>query len=173
MDTKRMIIMRGLPGSGKSHWAVKNAIELFGDRVTYCSSDLFFYVQLRNDLDLERDCRFAAPEDLEYIFDPRKLGESHASCLEDVIGALRNEIPIVVIDNTHSRLWEYENFIELAKLAGYEFEIREIACQDKETLKWFFERQAHGVPLDKFLEMWWRWESDKRAIVMNPKEIKG
>jgi hypothetical protein len=37
--------------------------------------------------------------------------------------------------------------------------VNEVPCPDKDTLKLFFERQGHDVPLDRFLNMWWRWEA--------------
>ena len=123
--TKQLFIMRGQPGSGKSYWVEQQTF--FEENTVICSADNFFYrKQLAPEVagDLEtRDGLIC-----EYQFDPKKIGEAHASCMENFIDSLKKEAPKIVIDNTHSRLWEYENYVALGDMYGYDVHIHEIGC---------------------------------------------
>jgi hypothetical protein len=55
--------------------------------------------------------------------------------------------PLVVVDNTNISHWEYENYMFLAELHGYEVEIVEIPFE-AEKAKIYHERNTHGVPLE-------------------------
>lgn len=75
--------MRGLPGSGKSTAARKIAGQL---GVIY-STDDFFMVKG------------------SYVYDPSKIGEYHERNLERTIQAMKDNIKLIVIDNTNIKLW--------------------------------------------------------------------
>lgn len=98
-----MILVRGLPGSGKSTIA-KNLIGFY----QHIETDMFWMV------------------DGEYKFDASRLGEAHAWCLDKTRDMLvRSWSPVV--SNTFTTVKEIRPYFELAK----EFDIvpQVITCQ--------------------------------------------
>ena len=133
-QNKRVIIMRGLPGSGKSTKA-----QSYGG--TIVSADNFFI------------------QDGEYKFDPSKIAQAHATCMRLFDEALRRGDPIVVVDNTNTTQWEYQKYVDKANRAGYtvDFDVVGSGGVDVPTLA---TRNTHGVPEDKIQKMVQRWEGD-------------
>lgn len=80
---KELVLMRGLPGSGKSTKAKKIAGEI---GVVY-STDDFFMV------------------DGKYLYDPKLIGENHEKNFQRTLKALKEGKPLIVIDNTNIKLW--------------------------------------------------------------------
>lgn len=84
MINAKLVIIRGLPGSGKSTMALK----AFADRgYVHCEADHFFH---RNG---------------KYAFDQSKLVEAHEYCRDRTHAALMQNKKVVVA-NTFSRKWE-------------------------------------------------------------------
>jgi predicted kinase len=111
MSQKLAIIMRGLPGSGKSHWIEEYIAALpleVGFRLRrqgIFSTDHFFY------------------QGGEYRFDAKKLSEYHQRNLTAFIQALALEEPIIICDNTNLCHWEYMAYEAAAKALGYQVRI--------------------------------------------------
>ena len=131
---KKLIILRGLPGSGKSKIAAdySNAV--------VCSADHHF----------ERTG--------EYKFDPSELGMAHMLCQFKALDAMASGKELVVIDNTNVRNWEYVLYLRMADHFGYENEVRVIGGHSMEDVREYSKRNVHGVPEMKILEMAYRWE---------------
>lgn len=91
---KDLIIIRGLPGAGKSLFAtfISNNI---------CTADDYFI----NDKG-------------EYIFDP-VLSIAHTKCFMKCENFLQKGIEKVVVANTSTTEWEFKGYIELGKKYGY------------------------------------------------------
>lgn len=140
---KRVIAMRGVSGSGKSSLARRLAERErdAGRTARIVSADDFF---------MEMECRFDASGEPYgepvYKFDPTKIGEAHASCMGHFLDALFEGVDVVIVDNTHTRLWELENYRLAAKLAVYEFEVIELKATTIHDVKLFAARNMHGVP---------------------------
>ncbi len=146
MSKKTVRIMRGLSGVGKSTYVMMNeAVAKPEERRIVCSADDYF-----------------VNEQGQYEFDGRKLPLAHQWCwgkFIDAIGEGRN----IIVDNTNTQPWEYENYIKLAKLFDYEVEIIHITPKgltDEELAK----RNTHGVPLESIKQMRSRWVDDTRQI---------
>lgn len=142
MSQRLAIIMRGLPGSGKSHWVEEYIAALPVDvgfrlrRQGIFSTDHFFY------------------QGNEYRFDAKKLSEYHQRNLTAFIQALALEEPIVICDNTNLCHWEYMAYEAAAKALGYP--VRIVLVGDPLNLnhqKLCAERNRHQVPLSQIQRM--------------------
>lgn len=145
----KVILVRGIPGVGKSFWVKKHYPE-----ATYCSSDLFFMV------------------DGEYIFDMKKLGQSHSSCLNQFLWAMERRQETIVVDNTFSRRWEFQNYVFQACMNDYNVKIVELTCREDE-LPAIFRRGIHNVPEHIINDMHFRWEDGDRDGLSLPEYYGG
>ena len=140
---KTLIILRGLPGSGKDHWVRQRAaarpLTGYLERVV-CSADDYF---VRNG---------------DYQYDPKKLAQAHEACKGLCVRTMlevstrnyaRSEI---IINNTNTERWEYEVYELLAELAGYQVRYVNLydgGCTDEELA----QRNQHGLCLEKIRQM--------------------
>jgi len=97
-DAKRVIILRGISGAGKSTYTSRHF-----PGAMVCSADQYFI-----------------SPDGNYKFDPKKLGSAHGSCKRKFKKALEALEPLVVVDNTNLRRADYKDYVRLAKDHGYE-----------------------------------------------------
>lgn len=114
---KTMIILRGLPGSGKSTFAEYLS---FHNNSVICSSDDFFY-----------------DEEGNYNFDYNKIEKSHQYCYDKCKNALENN-KNVIIDNTNVKEEHFNKYIKLAKQYNYKY--FSIIVENRESFK-----NIHGV----------------------------
>ena len=91
---KELILVRGLPGSGKSTFA-----EVIGG--FRCEADMFFM------------------EGGEYKFDVTRIEKAHRWCKEQCESFMVREKPKVIVSNTFTQEWEMEDYYDLAKRYGY------------------------------------------------------
>ena len=100
---QKLILIRGLPGSGKSTFA-KTYVEL---GYAHFEADMYF-------LDKEGN----------YKFNPKYIKEAHFWCKKNCEYSLRNKRS-VVISNTFTQKWEMKDYIDLAEKYDVEIEILE------------------------------------------------
>jgi predicted kinase len=148
MTHPTLIILRGLPGAGKSSWIRERFLNVtpFGlapenfDGPVTVSADHYF-------TDLNGN----------YRFDVTKLGPAHAAAQCNLVKALKAGKTLVIVDNTHTTKWEYALAYELGRAFGYDTNVVSLfdgGCTDVEL----FERNTHGVPLETIQAMRDRWE---------------
>ena len=104
---KELIIMRGIPSSGKSYLAN----ELVGETGSVLSADDYHTDKAGN-----------------YNWKPENVATAHKWNHKRVIDAINDNITPVIIDNTHVKLWELKKLkpvIELAQRNGYDIRIEE------------------------------------------------
>jgi predicted kinase len=148
---RRVILMRGLPGCGKSEYikkrfgsppsaALAGGWLVDGGHVVVCSMDHFF-IQPNG----------------YYAFDRFQLGQAASFCHTQVLRCLKLGIETIIVDNTHSRNWEMELTRALADHFGYATEVVNLfdgGCTDEQLVA----RNTHGVPLEVIQGMRSRWE---------------
>ena len=102
-NTKNLILVRGVSGSGKSTFAEEFLFPIS----LIISTDDFFMV------------------DGEYQFNPELLAENHIKCIKSVESEMKQPqqdiCPNIVVHNTFTQAWEMEPYKELANRYGYNF----------------------------------------------------
>lgn len=132
----RAIILRGLPGSGKT--TIGNILQMTGE---YClfEADMYFY---KYDSKSRR---------LVYHFDASKLKDVHEWCLHKTIDVLKSGHRVVV-SNTFTRMWELEPYLK----AFAELGVTPTVLHAESVFQ-----SIHGVPQEKIAAMAARWEPFK------------
>ena len=118
----KVLILRGLPGSGKSYFA--NKLAETNKSVMICSADDYFMVEGK------------------YVYDSSKIGDAHNACLIKFMQAIQNGCPYIVVDNTNCSAWEIAPYYRFAEISGYEVEF----IHFKRPAHLCLQRQTHNVP---------------------------
>lgn len=140
-EQRRVFVMRGLPGEGKS--SMTKALckwlrpQIGQANVVVVSTDLFWY-----------------DEDDNYNFDISKLSEAHAWCLNTYHDLLVGKIPVIIVDNCNIHAWEAAPYMQLAIAHHYDPALIDVVAVSPSMD--VFARQRHGVP-------WKTWANMKRA----------
>ena len=143
MSVVNLVLVRGLPGAGKTTIAKKlKKVDQFGylNHPICVAADDFFMV------------------DGEYQFNRDKLGEAHTWCQDQALQALKVGLPVVV-HNTFCERWEMEPYFRMATKYRMPMQVIDVfdgGLTDEELA----ERNTHGVPLEAIEAMRSRWEED-------------
>jgi NEDD4-binding protein 2 len=130
---KRVTIMRGVPGSGKS----TKAATLGG---LVLSTDDFFM------------------KDGKYVFDGRLIGQAHVWNQGRCEGAMQSGVEHVIIDNTNTQAWEAKPYCLLAERFGFQVEFVTADTPWAFDADECFKRNSHGVPLEAIKGMLSRFQ---------------
>ena len=147
---RTVLIMRGIPGSGKTH-LVENSVEATGrSGYTYCSARQLFHKTGAS------------------VPDPSELNIAEAYCRSCFLDAMANLSPFVVVDGVHSKCWEYAVYQCLARAFGYACNVLEIPVTQPEDIKLCHQNCSSGTQLERLLEDVQDWEEDPEATVIEP-----
>ena len=144
---QQLIIMRGIPGGGKS----TKAKQLVGNGVIHSTDDL---IEANGDYN-EFFTNMVAKGDFS------QLGQMHKSNFNNAATSMKNGVSPVIIDNTNIRANEPKNYIEAALNLGYadnNIKFVEIGTGGLSAEE-LAQRNTHGVPLDKIKSMIQAYES--------------
>ena len=142
---KKMILMRGWSGCGKSYLARQIADEYNNECALTAlihSTDNFFFNKLG-----------------KYEFDGKKLGSAHLWNQSEVRKSMEDGFKVVIVDNTNTMSWEASVYVSLAKEYSYEIEVCEPQAEWKFNIDECAKRNTHGVPRESIQKMMDRWES--------------
>ena len=124
-----LILVRGVPGSGKSTYA-----RTLVDWYNYAIEADHYFVRI----------------DGVYDFNPKLLKNAHDWCYNEVIEALQDDPEFTVcVANTFTRVWEMQKYVDYAKTNGVPFKV--VRCTGQ-------YQNIHGVPDKKVQEMLERFE---------------
>jgi len=135
---KRVVVMRGLSGSGKSTVARQLAQ---GEAAVIVSADDYF----------------ETPEG--YKWDGTKLGEAHKQCFRLFMAAIDAEAELIVVDNTNRDALEIAPYMMAAQSFGYEAAIVEVRCSPQVAAA----RNTHNTPAHVIERMAARMDREKLA----------
>ncbi len=127
---KKLILLRGLPGSGKSTFAKSISNALTG----HIEADMYFI------------------QDGEYKFDASKLRQAHAWCQNQVEKWMVPQgLDDIIVSNTFTQEWEMGPYYKLAEENGYM--VFSIIVENRHN-----GVNIHGAPEDKLKQMKDRFE---------------
>lgn len=141
----RLLLVRGISGVGKTTFVER----VFGNVCPTMSTDDFW----------------VDPETGEYRFVKKRLSEAHASFRMRVLAHLFENCGPLILHNTASRWWEYEDILTVAKQIGYEVEVWTLlpdTSSGQPNLFDVWQNNAHDTPLAKLEEQYQRWEPCSR-----------
>ena len=127
--TGDLILLRGLPGSGKS---------TLGDVILYTN-------QLTNQDVLSAD-NFFIDKNGEYVFDGAKIKEAHNTCQQKCAERMKHEFLKIVVANTFTEEWEMKPYFEMAE--RYNYRIHTVIVENRHGNK-----NIHNVPDEKLQSM--------------------
>lgn len=133
MGDRTVIIMRGIPGSGKS----TRARELVGDTGVIHSTDEYFM------------------KDGTYLFDATRIGLYHRLNFEAFVRSLEAGTSPVIVDNTNIRRRDFKRYVKAAGEAGYDV-VEEVIPMP--SIDVAVERNTHGIPREAIQRMIDRWQ---------------
>ncbi|XP_077666201.1 NEDD4-binding protein 2-like 1 isoform X4 [Eretmochelys imbricata] len=139
--SKRLYLLRGLPGSGKTTRARQLKREFPG--AVILSTDDFFFT-----------------EDGTYVFSPDCLDEAHLWNQKRAHKAMKNGKSPVIIDNTNIHAWEMKPYVIMARENNYEVIFQEPDTHWKFNVRELARRNNHGVPREKIQRMKDQYEHD-------------
>jgi predicted kinase len=132
--TGDLILLRGVPGSGKSTFANVILQQPNNNPQEVLSADDFF-----------------VNNEGVYIFDGTKIKEAHNYCQFRCSERMRQEISRIVVANTFTQEWEMETYYEMAK--RYNYRVHSVIIENRHG-----NQNIHGVPENKLQIMKDRFE---------------
>ncbi|WIA13545.1 hypothetical protein OEZ85_007116 [Tetradesmus obliquus] len=141
---KCVIILRGLPGAGKSTRAeqLAAAARAAGRSAAIHSTDSFF----------------TDPRTGEYRFSFSMLQRNHERNFSAFCSSLQDNIHTVIVDNTNILRQYYERYEEEAEEQGYKVQIEVIGEFSPSAARVYAARNVHGVPYEKVMQMLEQWQ---------------
>jgi predicted kinase len=127
---KVLVLVRGIPGSGKSTFA-----NLVWNNYAICEADKFFHDKEGN-----------------YNFDASKLKQAHEWCQNEVETKMKDNqnnpqfYPEIAVSNTFTQEWEMQAYFDLAK--KYDYRVFSIIVENRHG-----STNVHGVPADTLKKM--------------------
>uniref|UniRef100_A0A8C0I8S0 NEDD4 binding protein 2 like 2 n=1 Tax=Bubo bubo TaxID=30461 RepID=A0A8C0I8S0_BUBBB len=145
---KFLLILRGLPGSGKSTLS-RILLGQSRDGIVFSTDDYF----------RQQD---------GYTYNATQLGDAHDWNQKRAKQAMEQGKSPVIIDNTNTQAWEMKPYVEVALEKGYRVEFHEPDTWWKFDPEELEKRNKHGVTREKIAQMLERYEYQiSIPIVMN------
>ena len=140
--SRKVYIVRGLPGSGKSTMVKKIVDESQNKNVVVASADDFF---------LSPCCG-------KYCFQVDKLPQAHSWCKNKFLTAVAKGTDVVIVDNTNVTASECRYYVTMGVEYGYDIEFVEPSTPWAFDVDQLVQKNVHGVPREVIQRMLGRWQ---------------
>ena len=124
-----LILLRGLPGSGKTTLANIILQQPNNNPQEILSADDFF-----------------EDKEGEYNFDASKLKEAHNYCQFRCSERMRQQKSRIVVENTFTQEWKMDEYFKMAE--RYNYRVHTVIVENRHG-----NENIHGVPKDKLQQM--------------------
>lgn len=134
-----ILIMRGLPGSGKSTVSkeVQRMVQLnFGAQVVRISTD-----------EILEMCEAG------YKWAGYKMRLYHGIAERIAEGSFINRVPLIMLDNTNMKKKDYEWYVRMAEFHGYKVLVETVGEFTPDAIELSFHRTTHSVPYEAIERM--------------------
>jgi len=149
---KNLIIVRGLPGSGKST-AAETHSAIYVER-----HFLDWTGQFQPSWYASADEYWGTP----YNFVPEKLSEAHLYCRLSTLVGMKHQAENVYVDNTNIKKKDYQVYLDLAAEHGYTCQFLESGTPWAWDVDECTKRNIHKVPREVIQRMKDNYEVDER-----------
>ena len=143
-----IIIIRGIPGSGKSYFAKRVEEKLGSNILDIVSADHYWY-----------------DSDGNYNFDGSKLWLAHKKCQDKFLKSLQKQTPFIIVDNTNIQLQNFHFYLKHAQqhnqtvmLCHVQYNISPNHCAIV---------NQHNVPIASIVKMNNNYEPAQADILVN------
>jgi len=127
-----VIVLSGIPGSGKSRLARK----LKGATGETVSADDYF-----------------VGPDGQYRYIATEISLAHDKCKREFDRAIQSRRTPIIVDNTNTQVSDIEYYIVQGRAAGYDARVIRVTADPADA----FARQTHDVPPEAFERLWTRF----------------
>jgi len=141
---KKLYILRGISGSGKSYLAKEILSQEGNDKGQIFSADDYF---------INRNTG-------KYEYKADKIANAHTWAQNRAWTAMENGVTPIIVDNTNTKCWEAKPYVEEGLKNGYKVEIKEPTTPWAKNADELFKRNQHGVPLESIKSMLSRWDDN-------------
>lgn len=132
---KKLIILRGLPGSGKSEVAKR----FVGNGIIHSTDDFFII-------------------DGVYAFDESNVSKFHYFNFLNSIRSMQRGLSPIIIDNTNIVASDCMDYVEVGKAYGYEIIVVEPSADWAFDIEELMKRNTHGVSRETMVDMLEKYE---------------
>ncbi|KAG8448941.1 hypothetical protein GDO86_015853 [Hymenochirus boettgeri] len=160
-----VVIMRGLPGSGKTHVAKlirDKEVECGGAAPRVLSLDDYFITEVEK---LERDPdsgKKIKKKVMEYEYEP-DMEETYRSSMFKTFKKTLDDgfFPFIILDSINDRVRHFEHFWSAAKTKGFEVYLAEMSADTQICAK----RNVHGRKLKEINKISDHWDAAPRHMI--------
>merc|ERR1719499_331586 len=151
-SVKGLIVLRGLPGSGKTTLAKK--LSQRSKNAQICTEDRYHWSGKEDGVG-------------EYKFQPQLVFLAREWCTKEIREAIQENVNLIILDNHNARISMYEDHIQYAVEHGYRFRIIEFVASASLIDK-YRARSYKKFPREVYVKLLKLWEHDPRTELINP-----